>query len=122
MGRKTFESLVIWQNAQELAIELSLIFYNKRFNNFSFQDQIMRAAISVSNNIAEGYGRGTAKDFVRFLYISKGSCEEVKSMIYLARSLNYIDENQTESFIQKCTTLSVKLNNFITYVRNKKSK
>jgi four helix bundle protein len=53
MAAKYFEDLEIWQIAQENTKILSKIFYDKNFKNYSFQDQIMRASISVSNNIAE---------------------------------------------------------------------
>ncbi len=114
-----FEDLEVWKLSQTLFLELSDIFYLKSFHNYSFQDQIMRAAISISNNIAEGYGRGGKKELIRFLFIAKGSCEEVKNMIYLAFSLKYISEEQKLEFLQKTTQLSVKLNNFVNYLKKK---
>lgn len=112
----TFERLEIWKLAQDLAQELSQIFYIPDFRNYSFQDQIMRAVISISNNIAEGFGRGSSKEFIRFLYISKGSCEEVKSMLYLSLTLNYINSEQKELLIKDCVNLSVKINNLIRHL------
>lgn len=76
----------------------------------------MRAVISVSNNIAEGYERGSRKDFMRFLYISKGSCGEVRNMLYLAKDKRYITEEQFETLSKSCVNISVKLSNFITAI------
>lgn len=118
----TFEKLDIWTLAQELAKDLSEIFYVKTFRNYSFQDQIMRAVISISNNIAEGYGRGGDKEFIYFLYVSKGSCEEVKSMLYLAYSFDYIKIEKRNELLQKCVSLSVKIHNFVNYLSKKKQK
>jgi four helix bundle protein len=114
-----FEKLKIWQLAQELSAKLSIIFYAKSFHNFSFSDQIMRASISISNNIAEGYERGSTKELIRFLYISKGSCGEVRSMIYLANKFGYISETDEDDYIHCCIDLSVKINNYISYLKNK---
>ncbi len=82
--KKWFEELDVWKNAFELAKDMWKIFYDKEFRNRWFQDQIMRAVISISNNIAEWNDRWSAKDFMKFLFISKGSCAEVRSMLYLA--------------------------------------
>ncbi len=86
----SFEELIAWKKAQDLAVYVYQDF--KELKDFSFKDQICRASVSISNNIAEGFGRRTNKEFVRFLYIAKGSCSEVRSMLYLAQRLNYISE------------------------------
>lgn len=75
--------MLTWQKGQELAI-----FVYKNFSHvkdFSFRDQICRAAVSVSNNAAEGFDRGSDKEFIRFLFISRGSNSEVKSMLFFSR-------------------------------------
>lgn len=96
----SFEDLIAWQKAQDLAIFIYQDF--KDLQDFSFKDQICRASVSISNNIAEGFERRTNKDFTRFLYIARGSCSEVKSMLYLARKLDYLENSKTEKFIQLC--------------------
>ncbi|MDT8887748.1 four helix bundle protein [Aquirufa sp. LEPPI-3A] len=65
-------------------------------NDFGLKNQIQRASLSISNNIAEGFERGSDRDFKRFLYIAQGSCSEVKSMLYVATRLNYL---KNESYI-----------------------
>jgi four helix bundle protein len=88
MKVKRFEDLIAWQKAIDLA-ELIYVHF-RELKDFSFRDQICRAAVSVSNNIAEGFDRGSDADFKRFLNIARSSCNEVKSMLYLAERLHYI--------------------------------
>lgn len=118
-NERKFENLEIWILSQSLIRELSCIFYVPSFRNFSFQDQIMRAAISIANNIAEGYERDGDKEFVRFLFISKGSCGEVRSMLYTARELKYISAQEFNAFYKQCDILSRKLSALINYLKEK---
>lgn len=89
--------------------------YFGHLKDFSYKDQICRAAVSVSNNIAEGFDRNSNKEFVRFLFIARGSNSEVKSMIYLGQKLNYINQPQFNEAISKCNEVGKTLNGFITY-------
>ncbi len=114
-----FESLEIRKLAIELTKQLSEIFYNKSFKNYSFQDQIMRASILISNNIAEWNERWYNKEFIKFLSIAKWSCWEVRNMIILAKEFNYLNEQQEKHFINKAITLSVKIYNLIEYLKKK---
>ncbi len=59
-------------------------------NDFGFRNQLCRATISIMNNIAEGFERQTNKEFAQFLYISKGSCGKVRSMLYIGLERKYI--------------------------------
>ena len=92
MAVKKFEELIAWQKAGKLTMNVFDKF--KSCKNYSFKDQIFRAVVSVMNNIAEGFERQSNKEFIRFLYIAKGSCGEVRSMLYIAFKLGYIDERQ----------------------------
>lgn len=83
MNYQQFEDLRVWQSARELYSLTSSAFCESK--KFFFRDQIMRAALSVSNNIAEGFERKTNKEWIYFLYVAKGSCGEVRSMLYLAK-------------------------------------
>ncbi|HEX7042534.1 MAG TPA: four helix bundle protein [Patescibacteria group bacterium] len=89
---RSFEEIIAWQKAKDL----SLLVYNqlRSCRDFSFRDQLQRAAISAMNNIAEGYERNGNKEFRNFLYIAKGSCAEVRSMLYIALELNYISSQE----------------------------
>ena len=83
-----FEELTIWQEARRLTKEVYLHFRTCR--DFPFRDQAQRAALSVMNNIAEGFEKATRKDFARYLDHAKGSAGEVRSMTYTAEDLGYL--------------------------------
>src|SRR3989344_944610 len=84
-----FEDLVCWQKSRLLVSEIY-----KNFNqckDYSLKDQIQRAAVSVMSNIAEGFERGTRQEFLNFLYIAKGSAGEVRSQLYAALDIGYLN-------------------------------
>ncbi|MDP4625445.1 MAG: four helix bundle protein [Akkermansiaceae bacterium] len=92
MTAERFEDLRIWQNAR---IQANCVYDefgsgSVSSRDFGFRDQIQRCAVSVMNNIAEGFERKTDLDFARFLDIAKGSNGEVRSMLYLAEDRNYL--------------------------------
>lgn len=90
MKFRTYREIITWQKARKLANEVYRLFRNNR--DFSFRDQIQRASVSTLSNIAEGYGRGSAKEFIRFLDIAKASVYEVQSLLDLAYDLGYINK------------------------------
>lgn len=104
MGVQKFEDLIAWQKAQDLAVAIYTHFSSLK--DFAFKDQIQRAAVSVSNNIAEGFDRASNAEFRRFLYYSIGSCSEVRSMLYLANRLNIFDDLTKESLVNKTHEVS----------------
>lgn len=88
MKYNRFEELPVWQAAIELAEEVYALTANRAFlRQRSLRDQIERAAVSVSNNIAEGFERGTTQELLTFLYIARGSAGEVRSMLCLLERL-----------------------------------
>jgi four helix bundle protein len=115
MTIQNFEDLVIWQEARQLNKEIYTEFNRNR--DYSFNDQIKRASVSIMNNIAEGFDRSkVAKDnkqFISFLNISNGSCGEVKSMLYLAHDLNYLSMDKAENLRTKCISISAKISALI---------
>ena len=99
-----FEDLIAWRKSQDVAVSIYSEF--SELKDFSFKDQIRRAVVSISNNIAEGFERSSKADFVRFLYIALASCSEVKSMLYLAERLNYISEKKRIDLMKQATEIS----------------
>lgn len=96
MGKiEKFEDIIAWQKARILTQDIYRLFNLSR--DFGFRDQIQRASVSIMNNIAEGFERRGDKEFKRFLFIAKGSCGEVRSMVYLALDLGYINKEKAES-------------------------
>lgn len=106
-----FEDILVWQKSKCLSIE---IYTNlKSINDYGFKDQIQRASISIMNNIAEGFERKSNKELKYFLFISKGSCGEVRSMLHLAKELKYIPEDNFEKLHDKSIEISKMLSGFI---------
>ena len=88
MSIQRFEQIIAWQKSQDFAVIIYQTFFNSK--DYGFKDQICRASVSISNNIAEGFDRSSNSEFVRFLYYSLGSSSEAKSMLYLAERLKYV--------------------------------
>jgi len=99
-----FEDIIAWKKAQDLGEDVYTAFGKSK--DFGFRDQICRAAVSVSNNIAEGFDRNSKADFSRFLYVAISSCSEVKSMLYLAERLNYISKEKKYKLCSLCNEIS----------------
>jgi four helix bundle protein len=99
MKIQKFEDLIVWQKSIGITVEIYRHF--EKHHDFGYSNQIKRASISISNNIAEGFERNSKKDFNRFLYIAKGSCSEVKSMLFLGNSLGYFTNTEIKHFY-KC--------------------
>jgi four helix bundle protein len=84
MRYKRFEDLPVWNTAIELAVKIFALTAQRQFKpQPNLRDQLERAGVSVSNNIAEGFERGTNKELLMFLYIARGSAGEVRSMCCL---------------------------------------
>ena len=107
----SFEELIIWQEARAVVCKVYSLLKNNR--DFDFKSQIDRAAISIMNNIAEGFERNRnsadAKQFKNFLNIAYGSCGEVRSMAYLAQDLEYMSESDALELRSDCISLSCKI-------------
>ena len=88
-----FEDLPVWQEAIKLAEEVYTMTGSREWKgSYSLRDQLERAALSVSNNIAEGFERGTTNELLAFIYISRGSAGEVRSMLcFLERMPDFVD-------------------------------
>lgn len=104
MAVQKFEDLIVWQKAQELAVVTYSEFNQCR--DFGFRDQIQRAAVSVSNNIAEGFEPSSNSDFSKFLFYSLGSNSEVRSMLYLAIKLKLIEKKKADLLIDATNEVS----------------
>ena len=114
-----FEDIQAWCKSQDLAVKIYQKF--KNLNDWGFKDQIRRAAISVSSNIAEGFNRKSDAEFTRFLYFALGSNGEVRSLLYLGLRLGYIEEKEGRSIIQESNTISAYIYKFIQSI-NKSNK
>lgn len=111
MKIERFEDIIAWQKAKELALLTYKLFKNNR--DYSFKDQIQRACISIMNNIAEGFERRTNKDMKHFLFIAKGSAGEVRSMVDMAYSLEYVSKSERDQLYGLTMDISKLLSGFI---------
>ena len=94
MRVEKFQDLVAWQKARLLVAEIYRLTAMGPFSkDFGLRDQIRRAAVSVMSNIAEGFERGSRGEFHQFLVIAKGSCAELRSQLYTALDVAYIDND-----------------------------
>jgi len=97
MKYKRFEDLPVWQAAMELAKRVFTLTEDKNFNSKGdLRSQLQRACLSVGNNIAEGFERGTTRDLLKFLYIARGSAGEVRSILILMDRLRWFEHLKTE--------------------------
>jgi len=121
MKYKNFEELQCWQDARKLVKDI----YDLAGKNdilkrdFGFRDQIQRAAISIMNNIAEGFDTGSSSSFVRFLGYSQASCSEVQSMLYVASDVGYVSQEEFKNLCGLTLPVRKQIKGFIKYLRNK---
>lgn len=101
-----FEDLVVWQMSLAISGKIYRMTTPIGPRDYGFCDQIRRASISVMNNIAEGYERGSNKDFAKFLFIARGSCGEVRSMLYVALEQQYMAQSEFEKLLGDCRQCS----------------
>jgi four helix bundle protein len=107
MNDDTFENLEVWKEAIELAVRVYQLF--QKCTDFEFRGQIRSAAMSVANNIAEGYERSSNAEFIRFLDIARGSCGEVRSQTYVAPRIGLLNEVDALALRAKAKRLSKRI-------------
>ena len=114
---KKFEDLEVYKKAFDFSIAIYKLTNTKNFNS-NVKNQIQRASLSITLNIAEGFELQSNKQFVKFLYISKGSSGEVRSLLKICEKLEYIDKNTVKNLINESEDISKQLSKFITYLKN----
>src|SRR5438270_13598435 len=116
-----FEDLKVWQDASDIAAEIyKVCCVGKLSKDYSLRDQLTRAAISISNNIAEGFEYDNNKDFIKFLRYAKGSTGEVRNIINFLLRIKVIDSIYHKKMTDELIILSKQLFNFIKYLRGNK--
>jgi len=100
MKYKNFEDLPVWRDAIEFAVRVFDLTVRPQFKGcYTIKDQLERAAVSISNNISEGFERGTTQELITFLYISRGSAGESRSVLRLCDRLRRFADLKSESQI-----------------------
>ena len=119
MKAKTFENLRVWQDSREFVKSIYKLTSSNNFaKDFGLKDQIQRAAVSIMNNIAEGFERNNNKEFIVLLKYSKGSAGEIRSMLYIALDLGYINKSTFEKYYTSAINIITQISNFIKYLKN----
>jgi len=114
----SFEDLKVFQVAQKVATRIYQITQQESFRrDFGLKDQIQRASVSVLSNIAEGFERGSNVEFIQFLYVSKGSCGEMRAQLILAKNLQYINEKTFNELYLSSKLLSSMIFKLIDYLK-----
>ena len=104
MAYQSFEDLEVWQRGCRLTVQVFKSF--RSCKEFTLRDQIQRAALSIPSNISEGSERGSLKDFAHFLNISKGSCGELRTQLYIARKLDYLGKSDFDKLVTESREIS----------------
>ncbi len=115
-----FEDLPVWKLAKDLAVKIYKITKGEKFRrDYGLVDQIRRASISISSNIAEGFERGSKREFIQFLYIAKGSLGEVRSQLQVCFELGYINKENLNILLLESYDLSKQLGAFISSIKKR---
>jgi four helix bundle protein len=111
MKFERFEDIIAWQKGHELIVLAYKYLSDNR--DFTFRNQFFGALYSITNNIAEGFERRSNKEFKQFLFFSKGSAGEVRNMLYIAKTIKYIDRTGFDAMFELCILTSKLLSGLI---------
>lgn len=117
---KSYRDLLVWQKAMELAVRTYRLTESfPRNENYGLTSQMRRASVSVPSNIAEGYGRGSRKEYVQFLFIAQGSLKELETQVILSQRLSYATGEQADSILLEAEVIGKMLGSLIRSLRPK---
>lgn len=124
MNSKRFEDLRTWQESVKIAVEIYQLVENneKLKKDFGLKDQIQRAVISISSNIAEGIEYDSNKSLIKFLKYAKGSAGELRSQLFILLQINMIDKAKYEELYSRILNLSKQIASFIKYLQDYEQK
>lgn len=118
MKINSFEQIKVWQDARIFVKEIyGLTSRDKIKRDFGLKDQLQRAAVSILNNISEGFERNNNKEFIKFLLYSKGAAGEIRAMLYIAKDINYITIEEFTKYYNSAINIITQIANFISYLR-----
>ncbi len=120
MHTSDYKQLKVWQKAMDLTMEIyRLVKFLPREETYALSDQLRRAVVSIPSNIAEGHGRGTDKEFIKFLWIARGSLLEVETQLIICNRLALIKVEESKFAQSLIVEVGKMLNALITYRTNK---
>ncbi|WP_303909300.1 four helix bundle protein [Thiohalomonas denitrificans] len=112
-----FEDLEVWKRSCRLSVRIYQNLYGSR--DWGFRDQITRAALSVPSNIAEGYERGSLREYIQFLRIAKGSCGEVRTQLFVGIEAGLVEKRFALASVEETRELSRMLGGLIAKLRSR---
>lgn len=119
MTIKRFEDIEVWKLSRKFVSTIYSITNNVKFSkDYGLRDQLRRASISIMSNISEGFERKGKKEFIHFLYLSKGSAGEIRSQSYASLDLQYINKSEFDKLFSDVESISKSLSGFIKYLSN----
>lgn len=117
---KSFEDLYIFQEALKLTNEIYRITRQGAFaRDYGLADQMRRSGVSILSNIAEGFERETTAEFIRSLYVAKGSCGELRAQLLVAREQKFVTPSEHDEMSTSCKKISAGLYQMITRLRRR---
>ena len=117
---KTYRDLIVWQKSIKLVTEVYSITKNfPKEELYGLTSQIRRSVVSIPSNIAEGYGRNSTQDYIRFLQIACGTLYEMQTQIEIAVNLDYLDREYSENIFNQTNEIERMLNSFIRKMKEK---
>lgn len=118
---KSYREFDVWIETRKLVKQVYVITNNfPKEELYGITNQIRRCSISIPSNIAEGCGRQTPKETIRFLYISRGSVYELETQLLLSNDLNFLPEEKLNNFLSQIETCKKLFNGFINYYKKLK--
>ncbi|MDI9869963.1 four helix bundle protein [Flectobacillus roseus] len=117
---KSFRDLLIWQKSMNLVTDIYQVTRNfPQAEIFGLTSQLRRASISIPSNIAEGYGRNTSKDYLRYLQIALGSLYEIQTQLEIASNLHFLEIFDFNKMISLCLEIERMLTSLIAKIKAK---
>ncbi|MBC2602388.1 four helix bundle protein [Puniceicoccus vermicola] len=114
-----FEEIEAWKESRILArITYEICKSGELAKDFALRDQVRRSAVSVGSNIAEGFGRGSNQEFIRFLRIALGSAYEFRSQAYTLLDANYIDKQTFSDLLEQSEKVANLIGGFLRYLES----
>ena len=115
---KSVEEIDAWKRGCRLAVHIYEITQTSQFDkDWGLRDQLRRSAVSISSNIAEGFERGGTTEFNRFIRIGKGSCGELRTQIYIAQAIGYVEKAIAQQIVTELKEISSMLSGLSKYLK-----
>ena len=115
---KNYKDLLVWQKAMDLTVEVyRLVKFLPREETYALSDQMRRAVVSIPSNIAEGHGRNSTKEYIKFLSVARGSQTELETQLQICVRLKYLSEDEALLALNLCDELNKMLNALMNSLR-----